>query len=195
MTAASQDGIKETAFFGKVSSGFDLTPPAEKCPLQSLTQLRSYFSNPNGYILEVSTALDLLAECAQSPCISDGICDAGFSLVITPDAEFHDSEAEVRKETETQKNSEEMFKARQGALVPLSPASNLRVQRKRKAGTLPMVRSKRVKLCRPFPRRTPAGANKRPDSRRTLKFREKRENGKHGLYGFSDEQLVITVVC
>ncbi|XP_059861973.1 protein TASOR 2 isoform X3 [Delphinus delphis] len=176
LTAASQDGIKETAFFGKVSSGFDVTPSAEKCPLQSLTQLRSYFSNPNGYILEVSTALDLLAECPQSPCISDGICDAGFSLVMTPDAEFHDSEAEVREETETQKNSEEMFKARQGALVPLSPASNLRVQPKRKAGTLPVVQSKRVKLCRPFPRRTPAGANKRPDSPTTLKFPQKREN-------------------
>ncbi|XP_059953550.1 protein TASOR 2 isoform X4 [Mesoplodon densirostris] len=170
LTAASQDGIKETAFFGKVSSGFDLTPPAEKCPLQSLTQLRSYFSDPNGYILEVSTVLDLLAECPQSPCISDGICDAGFSLVMTPDPEFHESEAEVRKETETQKNSEEMFKARQGALVPLSPASNLRVQRKRKASTLPVVQSKRVNLCRPFPKRTPAGVNKGPDSPTTPKL-------------------------
>ncbi|XP_066886291.1 protein TASOR 2 isoform X10 [Kogia breviceps] len=183
LTAASQDGIKETAFFGKVSSGFDLTPPAEKCPLQSLTQLRSYFSDPNGYILEVSTVLDLLAECPQSPCISDGICDAGFSLVMTPDPEFHDSEAEVRKETETQKNSEEMFQARQGALVPLGPASNLRVQRKRKASTLPMVQSKRMNLCRPFPKRTPAGPNKGPDSPTTLKlvkgqFPQKRKRAK-----------------
>ncbi|XP_028350653.1 protein TASOR 2 isoform X4 [Physeter macrocephalus] len=183
LTAASQDGIKETAFFGKVSSGFDLTPPAEKCPLQSLTQLRSYFSDPNGYILEVSTVLDLLAECPQSPYISDGICDAGFSLVMTPDPEFHDSEAEVRKETETQKNSEEMFQARQGALVPLGPASNLRVQRKRKASTLPVVQSKRMNLCRPFPKRTPAGANKGPDSPTTLKlvkgqFPQKRKRAK-----------------
>ncbi|KAB0394110.1 hypothetical protein E2I00_017438, partial [Balaenoptera physalus] len=182
LTAASQDGIKETAFFGKVSSGFDLTPPAEKCPLQSLTQLRSYISDPNGYILEVSTVLDLLAECPQSPCISDGICDVGFSLVMTPDPEFHDSEAEVRKETETQKNSEEMFKARQGALVPLSPASNLRVQPKRKASTLPVVQSKRVNLCRPFPKRTSAGANKGPDSPTTLKlvkgqFPQRRKRG------------------
>uniref|UniRef100_A0A8D1DXN1 Transcription activation suppressor family member 2 n=1 Tax=Sus scrofa TaxID=9823 RepID=A0A8D1DXN1_PIG len=182
LTAASQDGIKETAFFGKVSSDFDLVPPAEKCPLEAWSQLKSYFSDPSGYILEVSTALDLLAERPQSPCISDGICDAGFSLAMTPDPEFHDSETEVKKETETEKNSEEVFKARQGAVVPLSPASNLRVQPKRKASTLPTVQSKRVSLCRPFPKRTPAGASKGPGSPTTLQlvkgqFPQKRKRG------------------
>nr|XP_044618243.1 protein TASOR 2 isoform X5 [Equus asinus] len=182
LTASSQDGIKETSFFGKLSNGFDLVPPAETCPLQSLTQLKSYFSDPSGYILEVSTALDLLAERPQSPYVSDGICDAGFSLVMTPDPEFLDSEAEVRKETETEKNSEEMFKARQRAVVPLSPASNLRVRPKRKASMPPMVQTKRVNLCRPFPKRTPAGVNKGSDSPATLKlvkgqFPQKRKRG------------------
>ncbi|XP_074214307.1 protein TASOR 2 isoform X1 [Camelus bactrianus] len=182
LTAASQDGVKETAFFGKASNGFDLVPPAEKCPLQSFTQLKSYFSDPNAYILEVSTALDLLVERPQSPCISDGICDAAFSLVMTPDPEFHDSEAEVRKETETEKNSEEIIKARQGALVPLSSAVSLRVQPKRKGSAVRAVPSKRVSLCRPLPKRTPAGANKGPDSPTTLKlvkgqFPQKRKRG------------------
>ncbi|XP_034877609.1 protein TASOR 2 isoform X2 [Mirounga leonina] len=170
LTAASQDGIQETAFFGQLSNGFDLVPPVEKCPSQSLTQLRSYFSDPSGYVLEVSTALDLLAERPQSPCISDGVCDAAFSLVMTPDPEFLDSEVEVRKETETEKNPEEMFKARQGALLPLSAASNLRVQPKRKASVPPAVQSKRVNLCRPFPKRNPAGASKGSDSLATLKL-------------------------
>ncbi|XP_036921799.1 protein TASOR 2 isoform X5 [Sturnira hondurensis] len=160
LTTTSEDGMKETAFFGRLSNSFDLVPPAGKCSLKSLTQLKSYFSDPSGYILEVSTALDLLAECPQSPCISDGICDAGFSLVITPDSEFLDSEAEVRRETETKKNSEETFKARKRTVVPLTPASNLRVQPKRKASTPPLVQSKRMNLCRSFPKRTPAGANK-----------------------------------
>uniref|UniRef100_A0A452U731 Transcription activation suppressor family member 2 n=1 Tax=Ursus maritimus TaxID=29073 RepID=A0A452U731_URSMA len=182
LTAASQNGIQGTAFFGQLSNGFDLVPPAEKCPSQSLTQLKSYFSDPDGYVLEVSTAVDLLAERPQSPCISDGICDAGFSLVMTPDPEFLDSEVEVRKETETEKNPEEMFKARQGALVPLSAASNLRVQPKRKASVPPAVQSKRVNLCRPFPKRTPAGASKGSDSPTTLKlvkgpFPQKRKRG------------------
>ncbi|XP_045668908.1 protein TASOR 2 isoform X4 [Ursus americanus] len=183
LTAASQNGIQGTAFFGQLSNGFDLVPPAEKCPSQSLTQLKSYFSDPDGYVLEVSTAVDLLAERPQSPCISDGICDAGFSLVMTPDPEFLDSEVEVRKETETEKNPEEMFKARQGALVPLSAASNLRVQPKRKASVPPAVQSKRVNLCRPFPKRTPAGASKGSDSPATLKlvkgpFPQKRKRAK-----------------
>uniref|UniRef100_A0A8C6DZI1 Transcription activation suppressor family member 2 n=1 Tax=Moschus moschiferus TaxID=68415 RepID=A0A8C6DZI1_MOSMO len=182
LTAASQDGFKETNFSGQVSSGFDLTSPAEKCPLQSLTQLKSYFSDASGYILGVSTVLDLLAERPQSPCISDGICDAGFSLVMTPDPEFHDSEAEGRKDTETGNNSEDVFQARQGAVVPLSLASNLRVQPKRKASTLPMVQSKRVSSYRPFPKRTPAGGNKGPASTTTLKlvkgqFPQRRKRG------------------
>lgn len=124
-----------------MSSGFELASPAEKCPLHALTQLKSYFSDPSGYILEVSTVLDLLAECPQSPFISVEICDAGFSLVMIPDSEFLDSEAEVRKETEREKNSGEMLKARQGTLVQVSPASNLRVQPKRKASMLPMEQS------------------------------------------------------
>ncbi|XP_006041787.3 protein TASOR 2 isoform X3 [Bubalus bubalis] len=182
LTAASQDGFKETGFSGQVCSGFDLTPPAEKCPLQSLTQLKSYFSNASGYILGVSTVLGLLAERPQSPSISDGICDAGFSLVMTPDPEFHNSEAEGRKDTETGNNSEDVFQARQGALVPLSLAPNLRVQPKRKASKLPMVQSKRVSLYRPFPKRTPARENKGPASSTTLKlvkgqFPQRRKRG------------------
>ncbi|XP_055400124.1 protein TASOR 2 isoform X4 [Bubalus kerabau] len=188
LTAASQDGFKETGFSGQVCSGFDLTPPAEKCPLQSLTQLKSYFSNASGYILGVSTVLGLLAERPQSPSISDGICDAGFSLVMTPDPEFHNSEAEGRKDTETGNNSEDVFQARQGALVPLSLAPNLRVQPKRKASKLPMVQSKRVSLYRPFPKRTPARENKGPASSTTLKLvkgqfpqRRKRAKGETAL--------------
>nr|XP_060515356.1 protein TASOR 2 isoform X1 [Panthera onca] len=181
LTAASQDGIKETAFFGQLSNGFDLAPPAEKCPLQSFTQLKSYFSDPTGYILEVSTALDLLAERPQSPCISDGICDAGFSLVMTPDPEFLESEAEVRKETETEKNPEDMSKARQGAVISLNPALGRRVQPKRKASVPPAVQSKRVNLCRPFPKRA-ASAGKGSDCPTTLKlvkgpFPQKRKRG------------------
>ncbi|XP_040307464.1 protein TASOR 2 isoform X5 [Herpailurus yagouaroundi] len=181
LTAASQDGIKETAFFSQLSSGFDLAPPAEKCPLQSFTQLKSYFSDPTGYILEVSTALDLLAERPQSPCISDGICDAGFSLVMTPDPEFLESEAEVRKETETEKNPEDMSKARQGAVISLNPALGRRVQPKRKASVPPAVQSKRVNLCRPFPKRA-ASAGKGSDCPTTLKlvkgpFPQKRKRG------------------
>ncbi|XP_016075235.1 PREDICTED: protein FAM208B isoform X2 [Miniopterus natalensis] len=182
LTTSSQDRMKVTTFFGKLSSGFDLVPPAEKCPLQSLTQLKSYFSDPSAYILEVSTVLDLLGERPQSPCISDGICDAGFSLVMTPDPEFLDSETEVRRETETKKNSEEMFKARKRTMVPLNPASNLRVQPKRKASMPHVVQSKRVNLCRPFPKRTPAGANKGSTPPATLKlvkgqFPQKRKRG------------------
>lgn len=194
----SQDGVKENAFFGKMSSDFDLVPPAEKCPVQSLTQLKTYFSDPSGYILEVSTALDLLAERSQSPCISDGICDAGFSLVMTPDPEFLDSEAEVRRETETKKNSEGMFKARKRNIVTLNSASNLRVQPKRKASMPPVVQSKRVNLCCPFPKRTPARANRASTPPATLKlikgqFPQKRKRGKHNLWRLINE-LVITVV-
>ncbi|XP_066135639.1 protein TASOR 2 isoform X2 [Saccopteryx bilineata] len=182
LKTTSQDGIKETALFGKLSNDFDLVPPAKNFPLQSLTQLKSYFSNPDGYILEVSTMLDLLEECPQSPCISDGICDPGFSLVMTPDPEFLDSEAEIRNKTETKKNSEEMFKARMRTVVPLNPASNLRVQPKRKASMLPVIQSKRVNLCRPFPKRTLAGTSKGLTSAATLKlvkgqFPQKRKRG------------------
>ncbi|XP_027628276.1 protein FAM208B isoform X3 [Tupaia chinensis] len=182
LAATSQDEIKETSFFGKLSSGFDMFPPAEKCPLESLTQLKSYFSNPSGYILEVSTALDLLAQHPQSSCISHGICDAGFSLVTTPEPEFLDSEVGVRKNTETENNSKEMLKVRKRAVVPLSPASNLRVQPKRKASMPPIVQSKRVNLCRPFSKKTAPVADNGLDSPTTLKliegqFPQKRKRG------------------
>ncbi|KAI5145179.1 Protein Tasor 2 [Manis pentadactyla] len=100
---------------------------------------------------------------------------------MTPDSEFLDSEAEVRKETEREKNSGKMLKARQGTVVQVSPASNLRVQPKRKASMLPVVQSKRVNLCRSFPK-SPAGASKRVDSPATLRlvkghFPQKRKRG------------------
>ncbi|XP_004854576.1 protein FAM208B isoform X1 [Heterocephalus glaber] len=170
LTAAPQDVKKETTFFRKLSGSFDLVPPPEKCSTESLTQLKSYFSDPGGYTLEVSTALGLLAECPPSPYISDGICDAGFSLVMTPDPEFLDSEAEVRKKTQTEKSSEEMFKEKKGAVVPLSAASNLRVQPKRKASMLPIVRSKRVNLCPSFAKRTTPGTDSRSSSPSPLKL-------------------------
>ncbi|XP_047375803.1 protein TASOR 2 isoform X5 [Sciurus carolinensis] len=177
-----RDGMKKTAFFGKSSSDFDLVPPPEKCPVEFLTQLRSYFSDPSGYTLEVSTALDFLAEHPQSPCISDGICDAGFSLVMTPDPEFLDSEVEIRKETETEKNSEEILRVKKGTVVPLSPASNLRVQPKRKASMPLLGQSKRVNLCRPLPKRTVPGTDSGSRSPTTLKlvkgqFPQKRKRG------------------
>nr|XP_012596680.1 protein FAM208B isoform X3 [Microcebus murinus] len=182
LTAAAQGGIKETAFFGKLSGGFDWAPPAEKCPSESLTQLKSYFADPSGYIFEVSTALDLLAEPPQSPCVSDGVCDAGFSLVMTPDPELLDSEAEVRKETETKKKSEEILKAKKAVVVPMSRASSLRVQPKRKASMPPVVQSKKVNLCRPLPKRTAPRADNGLDSPTTLKlvkgqFPQKRKRG------------------
>uniref|UniRef100_A0A2K5P167 Transcription activation suppressor family member 2 n=1 Tax=Cercocebus atys TaxID=9531 RepID=A0A2K5P167_CERAT len=170
LTVAPQDRMKDPTFLGKLPSGFDLIPPAEKCPSESLTQLNSYFSDPSAYILEVSTALDLLAEHPQSPCVSDGICDAGFSLVMTPDPDFPGSEAEVRKETETKKDSEEMLKAKKRVVVPLSPASNLRVQPKRKASMPHVVQSKKMNLCHPFPKRTAPRADNSSDSPTTLKL-------------------------
>ncbi|XP_075408545.1 protein TASOR 2 isoform X2 [Tenrec ecaudatus] len=178
--AAAQDGIKETALRGRLPDDFDLVPPAEKCPLQSLTQLESYLSDPGHYVLDVCTALDLIAKHPQSPCFSDGICDAGFSLSMTPEPDFHDSEAEFRKETE--KNSEDIFKARKRNVVPLSSAANLRVQPKRKASTPLVVQSEGMNMCCPFPRRTAAGANKGSDLATTLKlakgqFPQKRKRG------------------
>ncbi|KAK2105497.1 Protein TASOR 2 [Saguinus oedipus] len=182
LTVAAQEKMKDPSFLGKLPSGFDLIPPAEKCPLESLTELHSYFSDPSAYILEVSTALDLLAEHPQSPSVSDGICDAGFSLVMTPDPEFLDSEAEVRKETETRKNSEEVLKAKKRVVVPLSPSSSLRVQPKRKASMPHVVQSKKMNLCRPFPKRTAPRADNSSNSPTTLKlvkgqFPQKRKRG------------------
>ncbi|XP_045141523.1 protein TASOR 2 [Echinops telfairi] len=180
LAAASQDGIKETTLCATLSDNFDLVPPAEKCPLQSLTQLKSYLSEPSHYMLEVCTALDLIAEHPQSPCFSDGVCDAGFSLPVTPEPGFHDSEAELRKETE--KNSEDILNARKRNVVPLNSAANLRVQPKRKASTPLVVQSKRMNMGCPFPRRTTAGANKGSDLATTLKlakgqFPQKRKRG------------------
>ncbi|XP_032114097.1 protein TASOR 2 isoform X3 [Sapajus apella] len=182
LAVAPQERMKDPIFLGKLPSGFDLIPPAEKCPLESLSELHSYFADPSAYILEVSTALDLLAEHPQSPSVSDGICDAGFSLVMTPDPEFLDSEAEVRKETETRKNSEEVLKAKKRVVVPLSPSSNLRVQPKRKASMPHVVQSKKMNLCRPFPKRTAPRADNSSDSPTTLKlvkgqFPQKRKRG------------------
>nr|XP_035162625.2 protein TASOR 2 isoform X3 [Callithrix jacchus] len=182
LTVAPQERMKDPSFLEKLPSGFDLIPPAEKCPLESLTELHSYFSDPSAYILEVSTALDLLAEHPQSPSVSDGICDAGFSLVMTPDPEFLDSEAEVRKETETRKNSEEVLKTKKRVVVPLSPSSNLRVQPKRKASMPHVVQSKKMNLCRPFPKRTAPRADNSSNSPTTLKlvkgqFPQKRKRG------------------
>ncbi|XP_053428918.1 protein TASOR 2 isoform X2 [Nycticebus coucang] len=181
LTAAPQGAIKEMAFSGTLSSDFDWVSPAEKCPSESLTQLKSYFSDPSSYILEVSTALDLLAEPPQSPCVSDGICDAGFSLVMTPDPEFLDSEAEVRKETETKKKSE-VLKAKKGVVIPPSPARSLRVQPKRKASSPPRGPRRKVNLCRPFPKRAAPAADSGLDCPTTLKlvkghFPQKRKRG------------------
>ncbi|XP_012658764.2 protein FAM208B isoform X3 [Otolemur garnettii] len=178
---APQGGIKEMAFPGTLSSDFDWVSPAEKCPSESLTQLKSYFSDPSSYILEVSTALDLLTEPPQSPCVSDGICDAGFSLVMTPDPEFLDSEVEVRKETETKKKSE-VLKAKKGVVVPPSPARSLRVQPKRKASTPVAGPRRKVNLCRPCPKRAAPSADSGLDSPTTLKlvkghFPQKRKRG------------------
>ncbi|XP_055970527.1 protein TASOR 2 [Sorex fumeus] len=173
-----QDGMKEMASLGEAPSASEA---AEKCPLESLSQLRSYLSDPSSYILEVSAALDFLTEPPQSPCVLDGICDAEFSLVMTPDPEFLESEVGVRKKTE--KNSEEALKARQKTAIPAGLASNVRVQPKRKASTPSMVQSsKRRSLCRPLPKRTPAAADKTSDSPATLKlvkgpFPQKRKRG------------------
>ncbi|XP_073912826.1 protein TASOR 2 isoform X3 [Castor canadensis] len=183
LTAAPQEGMKETEFIVNFPNGFDMVSPPEKCSVESLIQLKSYFSDPSGYALEVSTALDLLADRPQSPYISDGICDAGFSLVMTPDREFLDSEAEGKKETETEKNSEKMLKAKKGSVVPLNPpASNLRVQPKRKASMPLVVQSKRVNLCRPFSKRSVAKSDNESLSPTTLKlvkgqFPQKRKRG------------------
>lgn len=179
---APQDTMKDTAFTGKLSHAFDLAPSLEKCPLECLTQLTSYFSDPSGYTLDLSTALDLLAEPPPFPCISDGICDAGFSLVMTPDPEFLDSEMEIRKETETTKKCGKTLRVKKRAVTPLTPASNLRVQPKRKASTSAVtLPSKRVSLGRPLSKRATARADSGPCNP-TLKlvkgqFPQKRKRG------------------
>ncbi|KAM4828763.1 protein TASOR 2 isoform 2-T2 [Thomomys bottae] len=155
LTAVPQDGMKETVSVGKLPIDFDLIPPPEKCSVESFIQLKSYISDSSGYSLDVSTARDLLEERPQTPSVSDGICDAGFSLVMTPDPEFLDPEAEVKRETETE-NSENMLNADNSrAMVSVHPPASIpREQPKRKA-SIPLVeQSKRMNLCHPFPRRT-----------------------------------------
>ncbi|XP_021035901.1 protein FAM208B isoform X4 [Mus caroli] len=179
LMAPPQDGVKDTASTGKLPHAFDLPPPLETCPSESLTHLKCYFSDPAGYTLDLSAALDLLAEHPQFPCISDGVCDAGFSLVMTPDPEFLDSEMEIRKETETAEKCGRKLKVKKKAVTP---SSNQRVQPKRKASTTAVtLPSKRVSLGRPTSKRTVP----RTDSRScnpTLKlvkgqFPQKRKRG------------------
>lgn len=151
LMAPPQDGVEDTASTGKLSHAFDLPPPLETCPSESLTHLKCYFSDPAGYTLDLSAALDLLAEHPQFPCIADGVCDAGFSLVMTPDPEFLDSEMEIRK-TETAEKSGRKLKVKKKAVTP---SSNQRVQPKRKASTTAVtLPSKRVSLGRPTSKRT-----------------------------------------
>ncbi|XP_029403229.1 protein FAM208B isoform X3 [Mus pahari] len=152
LMAPPQDGVKDTASSGRLPHALDLPPPLETCPSESLTQLKCYFSDPAGYTLDLSAALDLLAEHPRFPCISDGICDAGFSLVMTPDPEFLDSEMEIRKETETTEKSGRKLKVKKKAVTP---SSSQRVQPKRKASTSAVtLPSKRVSLGRPTSKRT-----------------------------------------
>ncbi|XP_040823872.1 protein TASOR 2 isoform X4 [Ochotona curzoniae] len=168
LPTAPQDGFRETTFCRSPTDSFDIAPPAEKCPLVSLSLLQSYFSAPDGYVLDVSTALGLLQQ-PQYP-ISDGICDAEFSLVMTPDPEFLDSETQVRKEAGTEENFKERLKAQNGTAVPLSPVSNLRVQPKRKASMVRVAPSKRMNLCCSFPKSTALGAGRGSQSATTLKL-------------------------
>lgn len=197
---ALRDEMKDTAFKGKLSHAFDLAPPLEKCPSESLTQLKSYFLDPSGYTLDLSAALDLLAEHPQCPCISDGICDAGFSLVMTPDPEFLDSEMELRKETETSKKSGKPLRVKKRAVALLTPASNLRVQPKRKASTSAvMLPNKRVSLGRPLSKRTASKADS-GSCNPTLKlvkgqFPQKRKRGKNNVcdyynYNFTSYPII-----
>lgn len=181
LMAPPSDGVRDTASTGSLPHAFDLPAPLETCPSESLTQLKCYFSDPTGYTLDLSAALDLLAEHPQVPCISDGICDAGFSLVMTPDPEFLDSEMEMRKETETAEKSGRTLKVKKKAMTP---SSNQRVQPKRKATTAAVTRpSKRVSLGRATSKRTAPKTDNR-SCNPTLKlvkgqFPQKRKRGKN----------------
>ncbi|XP_028625735.1 protein FAM208B isoform X2 [Grammomys surdaster] len=160
LMAPLQDGVKDTASTGKLPHGFDLPLPLETCPSESWTHLKCYFSDPTGYTLDLSDAMELLAEHPQAPSISDGVCDVGFSLVMTPDPEFLDSEMERRKETETAEKSGRTWKVKKKALIP---SSNQRVQPKRKASTSAVtLPSKRVSLGRPTGKRTAPRTDSRP---------------------------------
>ncbi|XP_032740971.1 protein TASOR 2 isoform X2 [Rattus rattus] len=155
LMAPPQGGVKDAASTGKLPHAFDLVPAPETCPSEALAQLKCYFSDPAGYTLDLSAALDLLPEHPQFPCISDGVCDAGFSLVMTPDPEFLDSEMEIRKETKTAEKSGRTLKVKKKGVTPSTPSSNQRVQPKRKASTSVItLPSKRVSLGRPTSKRT-----------------------------------------
>ncbi|KAM5235391.1 protein TASOR 2 [Ctenodactylus gundi] len=179
LNSASQDEMKENTFLKKLARSFDFVSPPEKCPGAFLAQLKSYFSDPSDYAVEVSAALGSLAEHPPSPFVSDGVCDSRFSLVVTPDHEFLDIEAEVRKD-QTKSSSEKMLKTQEAA-DPGSPAANLRVQPKRKASVVPMVQSKEVSPCHPPTRRKP-GSSIESHSPATLKlvkgqFPQRRKRG------------------
>ncbi|XP_020829362.1 protein TASOR 2 isoform X3 [Phascolarctos cinereus] len=106
---SSQNSFGEPDFFpfDTLSSEFKSGHHSEKCTQKTLTRLKSYFSDPSGYALEITTALDLLAGHSPSPfSVSDGICDVDFSLFMPPDPELVDSEAQMKNETEKNKYSE-----------------------------------------------------------------------------------------
>ncbi|XP_068950374.1 protein TASOR 2 [Petaurus breviceps papuanus] len=153
---SSQNSFEEPEFFpfDTLSSEFKSSHHSEKCTQKTLTRLKSYFSDPSGYALEITTALDLLARHSPSPfSVSDGICDVGFSLFMPPDPEFVDSEAQMKNETEKNKDSEGTGEVNENTLQ-LCPASNLRIQPKRKASMSVVMQNKKVNLCRPFPKKT-----------------------------------------
>ncbi|XP_072510323.1 protein TASOR 2 isoform X3 [Notamacropus eugenii] len=105
---SSQNSFEEPEFFpfDTLSSEFKSGHRSEKFTQKTLTRLKSYFSDPSGYALEITTALDLLSGHSPSPfSVSDGICD-GFCLFMPPDPEFVDSEAQMKNETEKNKDSE-----------------------------------------------------------------------------------------
>ncbi|XP_051007394.1 protein TASOR 2 [Acomys russatus] len=153
LLAPPLDGMKDAAFIGKFSPDFDLALPLEKYPAGSLNQLKYYFSDPTGYTLDLSAALDLLAGQPRFLHMSDGTCDAGFSFVTAPDPECHDSKMEI-KETETAKKSGKTLRVKKRAVTPLTPDSNLRVQPKRRASTSAVrLQSPWVSLGHPIPKR------------------------------------------
>ncbi|KAM8982113.1 protein TASOR 2 isoform X1 [Sarcophilus harrisii] len=150
-----QNSFEEPEFFpcDTLSSELKSGLYSEKCSQKTLTRLKSYFSDPSGYALEITTALDLLAGHSPSPfSASDGMCDVGFSLLMPPDPEFVDSEAQVKNETDKNKNSDGTSKAEN--TLQLCPASNLRIQPKRKASMSVVMQNKKVNLCRPFSKKT-----------------------------------------
>lgn len=193
LATAPQDVENKLMTVDSVPGSLDLAPIAKKGPSPSLTQLRSYLSNPNGYVLEVSAALDLLAGHPLPPCISDGICDAGFSFATTPDPELLKSKGGGQKLAE--KNSEE---ASQRTKVPLGLASTVRVQPKRKASTPSTAQSKKVNTCRPPPKRSAVVANKASDLETTVKLvkgpcPQKRKRGKWVVCACSRTFLCVCV--